>query len=131
MDSETKKSKISQESWDDEGSKPIHTRGSMDQIERLVEENLLLTKEIHKMTKKISIFVRWSRVFSILKILLIVVPIILGILYLPPLLKDVFDQYKDLFGVGGDANSIIQDVNNGGINLDDISSDDIKKFLNR
>lgn len=131
MDSETKKSKISQEPWEDEGSKPIHTRGSMDQIERLVEENLLLTKEIHKMTKKISIFVRWSRVFSILKILLIVVPIILGILYLPPLLKDVFDQYKDLFGVGGDANSIIQDVNNGGINLDDISSDDIKKFLNR
>ena len=32
-----------------------------------------------------------------------VVPIILSIMFLPPLLKGVFDQYKDILGVGADG----------------------------
>ena len=44
----------------------------------------------------------WQNVWSFLKILIIVVPIVIGIIYLPPLLKGVFQQYQSLLG-GGDG----------------------------
>jgi len=70
-------------------------------IKKLLEKNLELTEDIHEMTKKIKSYILWQKVFSIIKILIILVPIILGIIYLPPLLRDVFDQYRELLNIGG------------------------------
>ena len=58
-----------------------------DEIKKLLEKNLELTEEIYKMVKGIKKYIFWQKVFSFLKILIIVVPIIIGIIYLPPLLK--------------------------------------------
>ncbi|MDD5290582.1 MAG: hypothetical protein PHZ04_00505 [Patescibacteria group bacterium] len=71
-----------------------------DEIKKLLEENLKLTAETHKMVKKIKSYMFWQNVWSFLKVLIVVVPIILGIIYLPPLLKGVFQQYKSLLGGG-------------------------------
>jgi len=73
-----------------------------DEIKKLLEKNLELTEEIHRMVKSIKSHIFWQNVFSFLKILIIVVPIIIGIIYLPPLLKGVFQQYQSLLG-GGDG----------------------------
>ncbi len=73
-----------------------------EEIKKLLEKNLTLTEEIHKMVKSIKRYMFWQNVWSFLKILIIVVPIVIGIIYLPPLLKGVFQQYQSLLG-GGDG----------------------------
>lgn len=74
-----------------------------EQIKKLLEQNLEYSKEIYTMTRRIKSYITFQKVMSVIYILLIVVPIILSIFYLPPLLKGVFDQYKDILGVGVDA----------------------------
>ncbi len=69
-------------------------------IEELLEKNIEMTKEIHRMTKKIDRFVFWQKIFQTINILVIVVPIMLGIIYLPPLLKSVIGQYQELLETG-------------------------------
>jgi hypothetical protein len=87
---------------------------SMDEeIKKLLEENLKLTQEIYKMTKKIREYITFQKIVSFIYLFLIVAPIILGILYLPPLLKNVYSQYSEL--LGGDGGGInIQGFLNGG-----------------
>jgi len=86
-----------------------------EEIKKILEKNLKLTKEIHEMAKSIKSFMMWQRVFSFLKILIIVVPIVIGIIYLPPLLKNVFEQYQGLLGIGGGTSgNIIENLLKGG-----------------
>jgi len=68
-------------------------------IKELMEENLRLTKEIYAMSKYMKRFVIWNQIFGVIKILLIAIPLILGIMYLPPLLNQVMSQYQDLLGM--------------------------------
>ena len=75
------------------------------------------------MTKKIKGYIAFQKFMSIIYILLIVVPIILSIIYLPPLLKGVFDQYKDILGNQSNGNSSIQNLlksAGGGLNLNNL-----------
>ena len=68
-------------------------------IKSLLKKNLELTEEIYKMTKGVKRFVTMQRIFTVLKLLFIVVPIILGIIYLPPLIENLVKQYQDLLGI--------------------------------
>lgn len=78
-----------------------------EEIKKILEQNLALTKEIYVMTKKIKDYITFQKVMSLVYLTLIVVPIILSIIYLPPLLKGAFDQYKDILGLQlGSDNSI-------------------------
>lgn len=76
-----------------------------EETKKILEENLRLNKEIHAMTKKIKNFVIWQQVFGIIKILIFVIPIILGIIYLPPLFKELTGTYQELLNLNP-ANSI-------------------------
>ncbi|MFH1662088.1 MAG: hypothetical protein ABIA02_03260 [Candidatus Falkowbacteria bacterium] len=69
-----------------------------EEIKKLMQQNLKLTQEIHGMVSAVKKHMLWQKIFSILKILIIVVPIVLGFMYLPGILKDVTAQYKDLLG---------------------------------
>ena len=96
-------------------------------IKKILEENLKLSKETHEMVKKIRSFVVWQQVFGVIKILLIVVPIILGLIYLPALLQNAFAPYKELLGTGQDAkDSIIKGL---GIDEKKIPNEIIDKYL--
>ena len=76
-----------------------------EEIKKLLKENLKLNQEIYKMVKGIKSFLFWQRIWGVIKILIIVAPIIIGIIYLPPLFKQVMGQYQSLLGVGqGDLN---------------------------
>ena len=97
------------------------------QVKKLLEKNLKLTEEIYKMSKSIKSFMMWQKIFGFLKILIIVVPIVLGIIYLPPLLKNVLGQYQDLLGIGGGGSgNIIENLlkgGAGGLDLNNIDAD--------
>lgn len=91
-------------------------------LKELIEKNIQLSQEVLESNKKIEGFVFWQRVFSVLKILIIFIPLILGVIYLPPLLKDVFKTYQELLGIGSAVNTNVQ----GGL---DNLPDSVKQLL--
>lgn len=70
---------------------------SIQELKDLLQENLELTKEVRAMVDHINRYVAWQRIFGILKVLIILVPIILGIIYLPPLFKDLYKQVFSIY----------------------------------
>jgi len=109
-----------------EKKSPASLEGAVDNLRKLLEENLRYTKVVHEFTpkdadkrqkeyhellkenteytkacyavlEKLQRWVFWQKVFTILKIVLFVVPVVLGIIYLPPLLSKLFQPYLELF----------------------------------
>lgn len=66
------------------------------ELTRLLEENLSLTKEIKIMVTRINKYIAWQQIFSWVRFLLVFVPIIIGFIYLPPLLRDAYNNYLQL-----------------------------------
>jgi len=86
-------------------------------LEELVRKNLAITESLQVQIHKIKRYIFWQYFASIFYFVLIVGPIILGIIYLPPLLKNVIAPYQELLGggkAGGmDINSILNGLSNG------------------
>lgn len=75
-----------------------------DQAKELLSENLQLTKEIYEMTKDIKRYVSFQKVLSVIYLLLFVVPLILGMIYIPKFLGDYLAVFQDLLGGGAEMN---------------------------
>lgn len=97
-----------------------------EQIKKLLEQNLEYSKEIYKMTKKIKNYVTFQKIMSVVYILLIIVPIILSIIFLPPLLKGMYNQYKEVLGLP--AGGSIQDLFKSSSGSLDLNNLDINKL---
>jgi hypothetical protein len=69
-----------------------------DELKNLLEQNLKKNEEILKISKDIKKFMKWQQIWSTLRFLLIFVPIILGFIYLPPIIKDLITNYRSLLG---------------------------------
>jgi hypothetical protein len=67
------------------------------ELKQLLQENLKLTKEIHQKTAKIKSWVTMQRVWGVVKVLIILVPLILGAIYLPPLVQTVIEPAQTLY----------------------------------
>ena len=82
---------------------------------KLSQENKELLEKDHEMIKKIRRFVITSQITWGLKLIIIVVPIILGILYIPPLFRDFLDKYQKFFGFisGSEAINFIENIFSG------------------
>lgn len=65
-------------------------------LKKLLEENLRVSQENHKMLKSIKRHFVWQKVLSIFYFIVIVGPIIIGIFYLPALIKPIMEQYQGL-----------------------------------
>lgn len=70
-----------------------------EEIKKLLEQNLEMTKEIHDMVHKIKNYINLQKFLSLFYFLLIVAPIILGLIYLPPLLKGLYSQYTSILNI--------------------------------
>lgn len=99
-----------------------------EEIKKLLEQNLALNQEIYRQTKYIKNYVFWAQIAGVIKILLIVVPVIIGIIYLPPLLKNVFDQYKDLLGIQAGAGNPLESLLKSGAGNLNLDNADINKL---
>ena len=69
---------------------------STQQLKELVEKNIALTEALGERIEKINRYIRWQRVFGALKFLLIVVPLLISLIYLPALLRNAFSPYQEL-----------------------------------
>lgn len=70
-----------------------------EEIKKILEKNLELNEEIREMMKGIKRYIMWQRVWGVIKIIIIIGPIIVGLIYLPPLIKDALGQYQNLLGI--------------------------------
>ncbi len=103
-------------------------------IKRLLKRNIELTEEILKKTRYVRRFVIWQQVFGVLKILIIVAPIVLGIIYIPQFIEDLKSNPKNLLektGIQTVINSITDSVtsrfNLNSSNIKGIDSQNIPK----
>lgn len=90
---------------------------SNDNLKDLIEKNIRWSQANYEISKKINRKLFMLLLGGYLKLILILIPVILGIIFLPPLLKDVFNQYKGLLGNTGSTssnlNSIVSQLNGG------------------
>jgi len=100
-------------------------------LEELVEKNLKWSQIIYEQNRKINNKLLWAAVASWLYLIILVVPIILGLLFLPPLLGSVFSQYGSLLN-GTSVTSSPSTVDNflkNYLNLDPANQDQVKAIL--
>ena len=90
----------------------------------LMRENIKWSREIYSQNKKIKRRLTVMAVGSYVKLVLIIAPIILAILYLPPLLEKTLGSFNEIFGnAGTDAAGLGGILSNGfNFNLNDIIS---------
>ena len=69
----------------------------MKKIETMLRTNLEMSREILANTEKMRKYILWVRILGIVKVVLILTPVIIAIFLLPPLLKEVFKNYSDVF----------------------------------
>ena len=102
-----------------------------DELKKLIKQNIKLAKENkalieqdHVMIKRIKRFVVISETVSVLKIIIIAIPIVLGILYIPPLFRDLIDKYQEFFNMISNSGAlnifknIFSGLENTGANID-------------
>ncbi|MFH0840934.1 MAG: hypothetical protein V1865_03085 [bacterium] len=79
-----------------------------DNVQKLIEENIALTKDIYELTKKVKKYMLWAQIFSVIKIILILAPIIIALIYLPPIFREAFSGYTEVLNVDtNQLNSIL------------------------
>ncbi len=69
---------------------------SLGTIQELLEKNLKWSQIIYEQNRRLSHKLLWSAVASWMRMLIIVIPIILGIIFLPPLIKQFTAKYRGL-----------------------------------
>ena len=67
-----------------------------DDLKTLIKEQNKLLVEIYQQTEKTRKYILTGRIISLVYVILIIAPIILAIIYLPPLLEQAFEPYKTL-----------------------------------
>lgn len=67
-----------------------------DALLKLLQANLEKSEEILKISQEIKKYIHWQKIWSTVRLILIIAPIILGFLYLPSLLKDYFSSFESL-----------------------------------
>ncbi len=93
-------------------NKPI-IKTDTETIKELLEKNLKWSQIIYEQNRKINNKLMWSAIGSWFRILLIVVPLIFAIWFLPPIIQGLQSTYGSLLGGGAtsskpNSNSIDQ-----------------------
>lgn len=107
------------------------------ELEKLLKENLKLNKETNEMVKGIKKHLLVQRVFFFVKVFIIAIPLILGLIYLPPLFKELIprfnqtiDQYQALFNFTNKEDGSSSDVLLDQEKLQNLSPEKLEKIKN-
>ena len=65
-------------------------------LKDLLAKNIELSEEILKSVKYIKKYIFWQKIFGIVKVLIIVVPLVFGYIMLAPYLDKAIQQYEEL-----------------------------------
>ena len=67
------------------------------QQNELLRRNLEMSEKILEKTEIIKKYIKWQKIWSIIRLLIIAIPLIIGFLYLPPIIKNYLSQYSSLY----------------------------------
>ena len=95
--------------------------------EEILQKLLEQSTENNELLHKIRSYQNQQRLMGYLKLLIIVVPIVLSIIYLPAILKPYWDQYQQILG-SGIGTSANLDINSA---LQQVSPDTINALLKK
>ncbi|PLX20656.1 hypothetical protein C0584_05450 [Candidatus Parcubacteria bacterium] len=87
-------------------SNNVESDNYSDEIKDLLKRNVELTEEIHESITYIKKYIFWQKVFGFLKVFIFLIPIIIGLIYLPPILEQVLEQYKTILDIGSTVNNV-------------------------
>lgn len=106
--------------------------GKDESLKELIEKNIKWSQVIYDQNKKIKKRLGWMVAGSYLKLILIIAPIIIAMIYLPPLMEQFMAQYSQLLGAepgrGGIADIVGQMFQFNNI-LQNVSPEDIKEVI--
>jgi len=101
-------------------------------LKDLIEKNIKWSQVIYNQNKKIKHRLTMMVVGNYLRLALIIAPIILGIIYLPSLIKQFSAQYQDVLGgMGlpiGNIGDLLGQLQGGGASIN-ISDDQVQEVL--
>lgn len=100
-----------------------------EEIKKLLEENLKISKEILKLTRRLYHNLVWQRVKFFLKIVILVALIFGAVKFLPPLIDRLITPYKGLFEGAIQQLEEFKKIRERARELEKISPEEIKKFL--
>jgi hypothetical protein len=93
-----------------------------EELKELLKKNVEMTEEILKISKMLKRNIVFQQIYGIIKVIFIVVPIVLGIIYLPTIYNNLTEMYQEILKMPN-LNSVNQNV------LNQISPELIKKLL--
>jgi len=73
---------------------PADQQKSLEEIKKLLQNNLEFSKTIYNAVVKVQRWIFWQRIFRVLKWIIIIIPIILGIIYFP-VLSDIISEFQE------------------------------------
>ncbi|MDX9778669.1 MAG: hypothetical protein RBT30_00255 [Patescibacteria group bacterium] len=62
------------------------------ELKTLLENNAQDMKEIKTMVNHINTYVAWQKIFAWLKLIIIIIPLTIGLIYLPPLVREAYQK---------------------------------------
>jgi len=77
---------------------PVTKTMTLEDLQKLVEKNLKWSQIIYEQNRKINSKLFWMSVFGWIKALIIIIPIVLAILFLPPLVTGWVERYNGILG---------------------------------
>jgi len=80
-------------------------------LKELLEKNLKWSQIIYEQNRKINNKLMWSSIANWFRIFLIVIPLILAILFLPPIVQNLFNTYSGLLGGKINSNNVAPSIN--------------------
>lgn len=62
------------------------------EMKMLLENNTQDIKEIKAMVNHVNTYVAWQKIFAWLKLIIIIIPLTIGLIYLPPLVREAYQK---------------------------------------
>lgn len=86
---------------------------TQEEIVRLLRENVRLSKKIQASVEKTEKYIFWMKVLNFIKVLLIAIPLVLALIYLPPAVQKLAATYQDIF-------STVDNLKSGNLDASDV-----------
>ncbi len=91
-----------------------------EQMKKLLEQNLAYSKQIYLISRKVKSYILWGRIMSFISLLLVVVPLILGVIYLPSLLNNYMGKFLPLGSAGSQSAGLESLLEGTNLNKEDL-----------
>lgn len=114
-------------------SPPVKPEATMESRMHLLEKRLeeqmkILNKVVFRM-EEMHRYIIMRRIWGFLKFVLFIGPLILAIMYLPPLLNNALAPYKELLGYGTIEENTSKKIQSSNVDLNKMDVGDILKLL--